>query len=159
MRFVGGSGRRWLGVLVCLGGAVLAGGCGARTTEVTGKVTHKGKPLVTGNVTLIASDGSAHAGTITPEGTYSISSVPVGPVKIGVTSTDPNANPAAAGRQPARGTGAPAPREKKGKAEGKAEEQPKVVGWFPIPETVMDPSKSGLTGTVEPGKPLDVTIP
>lgn len=139
---------------LCLGVLVLAG-CGAQRADVSGKVTHKNRPVVTGNVTLVASDGSAFDGTINPDGTYTVHGVPLGPVKIGVTSADPSVTGASAGRVGSRDSGAGG----KVKREKDKEPAPKVAGWFPIPEAVTDPNKSGLTGTVVPNQPLDIVIP
>jgi hypothetical protein len=150
--------RRTLSVAALV--VVLAGalGCGSKQTDVTGKVTYKGKSLVAGNVTLVSASGTSHSGAISSDGTYTIPGVPLGPVKIGVTSTDPGTSPAAAGRVSGRDSRSSA--EKAGAAKAPAPVAgEKVAGWFPIPTTVMDPNKSNLTGSAEPDKPLNIDIP
>lgn len=128
----------------------LGTGCQSRGT-VTGKVTHKGKPVIWGTVTLIASDNMAYPGQITMDGNYTVANVPDGPVKIGVSSPNPDgtnrggpaANQGGAGD---RGGADPTPAIKAGK-------------WFPLPEAYSDPLKSGLTGTVKGNTVINVELP
>jgi hypothetical protein len=131
---------------------VLAGGCGSRGGTVRGKVTRKGKPVVWGTVTLIGSDGVQYAGQLTPEGTYSIPGVPGGPVKIAVSSPNPDGSsrggPAAANA----GTGdGPAPEA--------LANRPPAGAWIRLPEKYSDPQKSGLTGTVNSDTVIDIDLP
>jgi hypothetical protein len=137
-----------LGAL-CL--ALLAGGCGSRGT-VSGKVTHKGKPVVWGTVSVFASDDVQYAGQLTPEGTYSIPDVPSGQVRITVSSPNPDGTgrggPAAANG----GLGdSPGP-------EAAATRPPPGI-WFPIPAKYSEPSRSGLTGTVRGNTVIDLDLP
>ncbi len=130
---------------------LLSAGCGPPKGTVSGKVTHKNKPVVWGTVTIIASDNVQYAAQITPEGTYSIPNVPGGPVKISLTSPNPDGNvrggPAAtAGGAGDGGGGNTAPAIKPG-------------AWFAIPEKYSDPQKSGLTGTVRGDTTIDVDLP
>jgi hypothetical protein len=67
----------------------LLSGCGPEFTTVSGKVTHKGRPVVYGTVTAIGSDQATYYATIQLDGTYSVPGVPVGPAKFAVYSPDP----------------------------------------------------------------------
>lgn len=132
-------------------------GCGGKTS-VKGKVTHKGKPLVWGTVTLVDQSGHHHQGPIDLNGDYTIPSVPTGPVKIGVHSN----NPASTRERPKLGAagGDPSDPRSKFKSEPVAElPRPEPGKWFPIPSQASDPYTSGLTGEVRSGKPLDVDVP
>ena len=76
------------GVAIVLVGAGMTGG--VRKTEVTGKVTYKGKPVVYGAVILVSADGqTAAAGPIQPDGTYTVTGMKPGEVRVGVISRDP----------------------------------------------------------------------
>jgi hypothetical protein len=116
-------------------------GCGSRGGTVSGKVTHKGKPVVWGTVSVYASDGVQYPGMITAEGTYSIPNVPSGPVKLTVSSPNPDGTdrggPAAANA----GTG-----DSPGREAGVT--RPPAGTWTAIPERYSDPNQSGLVGTV-----------
>jgi hypothetical protein len=119
-----------------LAGAVA--GCASKG-NVTGKVTHKGKPVASGSVTLIASDNLAYGTMISADGTYSIPNVPAGPVKIAVVSP----NPGAATRGTAmKGSGID------DASGGPDLAAPAAGGWFEIPEKYADHQSSGLTATV-----------
>jgi hypothetical protein len=130
-----------------------AAGCGSTTSKgtVSGKVTHKNKPVVWGTVTLIASDNKAYTGEITPEGTYSIPDVPGGPVKLCVTSPNPDAGKQRGGA----GRGGAGDVEAGGGAAGVS--LPKGA-WFLIPEKYADPQRSGLTGTVHNDTTIDLKL-
>ena len=58
-------------------------------TTLTGRVTSQGKPVVFGTVTVITSDQRAHSVPIQPDGTYALKGVPRGPVKVAVSSPNP----------------------------------------------------------------------
>src|SRR5690242_8111846 len=75
---------------LCAVGLLAVAGCGAGRGTVSGKVTYKGKPVVTGTVSVIGSDGIQYAAQITPQGTYSVPDVPAGPAKFTVSSPNPD---------------------------------------------------------------------
>lgn len=58
-------------------------------TTLTGRVTSQGKPVVFGTVTVITSDHRTHSVPIRPDGTYVLKGVPRGPVKVAVSSPNP----------------------------------------------------------------------
>src|SRR4051812_35300699 len=68
-------------------------GCGGGSGSLTGKVTYKGKTVASGSVMAIGSDGIARYSKIAPDGTYTITDLPVGDVKLGVHSPDPRPDP------------------------------------------------------------------
>jgi hypothetical protein len=118
-----------------------------------------------------------HQGEIDLNGTYSIDSVPTGPVKIAVASPKPD-DPS--GRGAGKGGRGPAgaaagggvgkanpdmedPREKFFAAQGGKKNEPErpkpAPGqWFAIPDKYADPTTSGLSGDVKSGTPLDIDI-
>jgi hypothetical protein len=136
--------------LLAAGVLVAAAGCSSRAT-VSGKVTYKGKPVVWGTVTAIASDGVQYAAQINPDGTYSIANVPTGPARFAVSSPNPDGSarggPAAAkGGAGDRGDGAEA-----------GPPNPPPGAWFPIPDQYSDPARSGLTATIG-SAPVDLNL-
>jgi hypothetical protein len=148
--------------------AMAAAGCGRPVGDVSGMVTYKGTPIVMGSVVFIGSDGVPHSGQIEPDGTYAVSEVPAGTVKIAVLSPDP-------GRALRPGDLPPslAPlvqQEIKGpKAEDARRLQEKMqevrgikinlgstqgerTKWRKLPKEYADPQASGLTMEVSKGK-------
>lgn len=77
------------------GAALLAAlvfwGCsGSDTTMLSGRVAGKdGRPVTWGTVTVIASNNQAYTAPIRPDGSYQITGLPPGPVRVAVTSPDP----------------------------------------------------------------------
>jgi hypothetical protein len=65
---------------------LLAGGCGSKTGTVSGKVVYKGEAVPGGFVNFIPQSGpdqrTVFPGRIDSSGNYTVSGVPVGPVKI-----------------------------------------------------------------------------
>jgi hypothetical protein len=111
-------------------------GCGPRQGQVMGKVLYQGKPLPSGTVLFVGTEGSRRGlSPIGPDGTYRIENVPVGPVKIAVVSA-PRVPP---GLMNASGPG-PQPAD------------PPKNDYVPIPARYQDAEQSGLTYTVEAGR-------
>jgi hypothetical protein len=163
-RWCAGYGR----LLLLLGGALVAGGCGKGVGDVTGKVIYKGTPVAMGSVVLAGSDGIPHTGPIEEDGTYAVSDVPAETVKVGVLSPDPG--------PPLRPESLPpslaplAQREIKGpKAEDARRLQAKMQEvrgikvdtgssrgdrkkWRRLPKKYEDPNASGLAIEVKKGE-------
>jgi len=117
-------------------------GCGPSSTTVQGKVSYKGKPVVWGSVTIVASDGSVHQAGIDTDGTYTIPKVPLGGSKVGVESSAPPTP--GASRGDARGSVAPPP--------------PPPGAWFAIPVSLSDPKTSGVTLDIRSGQSADIDL-
>ncbi len=128
-------------------------GCGTGKAEVTGKVTHHGKPVTWGTVIVQGPDGMPQSGAIQPDGTYLVQGVAAGPAKVGVISRDPGVRAGGRGR-----------RVDKGDAGGQqtAVTYPAVdrSKWFPLPEKYESPDTSGLTAILAPGANAhDIDLP
>jgi hypothetical protein len=129
---------------------VMMVGCGG-TASVTGAVTYKpnGKKLAWGSVVMVGSDGLPRQGLISPGGTYSITGLPVGKVKILVTSDNPKPPP-----DKGRAMRESAGRKKPGSEEGAKEpEVPADIAkaWFPIPGKHSDVAQSLLSTELKQG--------
>ncbi len=133
---------------------LLLTGCGGGTTDVSGKVSFRGKALVYGTVVLLDAGGTPKAGTIQPDGSFRITGVKIGPAKVAVTSLAPPGSESARKADPRDrgGDDKPPPPEV-------AAVSPEVAkAWFPIPDKYGDPAKSELTADVKPGQPLDFDL-
>ncbi len=139
---------------VCLASCVFlfgGSGCGPSRGTVSGKVTYKDKPVVWGTVTLIASDKMSYSGEISSDGTYSIPKVPGGPVKLCVTSPNPDTKKKE-GAVPANHGGHDGP------GADPTRPLPPPGAWRRIPEKYDDPQKSGLIGTVNSDTVIDLPL-
>ena len=124
------------GLGLCL---VTAGaGCGPGKGDMSGTVTFKGKPVTSGTVDFLGSDGIHHYAAIEGDGTYSIKGVPGGAAKVGVYSPDPSDTAALS-------------RGGSGKPSRAAQNPGSRAGWFSIPDKYGDPAASGLTFTIKRG--------
>ncbi len=114
-------------------------GCAGGKADVSGKVTYKGKPVTSGSVIMIGSDDAILYGTISPDGTYTVTGVTPGLVKIGVSSPNPadESEP-----PPDNGRGPPGPKKPKAAP-------PK--GWMKLPPEFAQPDTSKLSATLNPG--------
>jgi hypothetical protein len=110
-----------------------AAGCGPATADITGAVIYKGKPVRMGTVMLLADGGSPLYAELKDDGGFALSSVPVGKVRMTVSSPDP--------ARPILAKGETKP--KKGLADPR---------WFAIPPKYADPGKSDLQYEVTRGK-------
>ncbi|AMV27235.1 hypothetical protein VT84_22730 [Gemmata sp. SH-PL17] len=128
-------------------------GCGEPTTDVSGKVTYRGKPVAFGTVVVLDAAGAPKSGQIQPDGTYRVSGVRPGPVKVAVSSPPPP------GSEPSR--------KSAGGRDGDDDKPPLnippaapevIKSWFPIPDKYGDPNKSELTGEAKSGQPLDIDL-
>jgi hypothetical protein len=135
--------------------ALLAVGCG-RTGTVSGKVTYQGKNLTAGSVVLETPKGEFFSGPIGEDGTYTVSKVPPGDVKVAVqTPPIPQRGGPPGGSGPPKGAklgpppGANAPPDVDPKLFDPASKTGKAV---PIPDKYHKSGTSGLTLTVTGGK-------
>jgi hypothetical protein len=131
---------RWnrLVLVAALLGASASLGCGSKTATVSGTISYKGEKLGNGNVTFVGDKGQAAASPIKADGTYSMTNVPLGTVKIKVETIPP----AEGSSQNRMGVDMP---DMKGKE--------KDLGkYVKIPDRYKDSEKSGLTYQVKPGK-------
>jgi hypothetical protein len=168
---------RAAGLCSLLVGLAAVVGCdGSGKTTVNGKVSYKSKPVVWGTVILVDNSGMYHQGTINPDGTYKVDDVPVGRVRIAVTSPNPDRGGKAGGAPGGGGKGAAGGGGKggAGKAEGTGGLEdprakfapdpasvptPPATGWVELPKTAADPDASGLSAEVKPGVPIDIEVP
>lgn len=88
---IGSYPARCRGAILCALAAALVGasGCGRGVGDVSGRVTHQGKVVVCGSVTLVGPDGMTKSGRINQDGTYSVSGVGAGTVRVAIVSDDP----------------------------------------------------------------------
>jgi hypothetical protein len=137
-----------LGALLAL--AAAAGGCHKSTTTLSGTVTYRGRPVTSGEVVFLAEDGTAGAhAPIGPDGHYSVTGVPAGPVRVGVDNPPPSWY-ATGQRLPAALANDPEVREARAQA----------AHYVPTPWRYRDPNHSGLTHTVERGgQSYDIALP
>lgn len=129
---------------------LIAAGCSSNApATVTGKVTFKNEPVITGTVTIVAGDKTAIGG-ISPDGTYTVMDAPTGKVKIAVSSPKP-------------ATGPNVPREVvRGRNRSDQTAQPQVDPnkWRALPDTVANPDTSGIETELKGGsQTYDINIP
>lgn len=137
---------------VILMAALALAGCGGGETDVSGKVSYKGKPVVYGTVLLLDGTGAPKSGVIQPDGTFRVSGVRPGAVKVAVSSPRP--------------PGAEPPRKQAGGRDDDDKPPPNVTpaspevikSWFALPDKYGDPNKSELTADVKAGQPLDFDL-
>src|SRR5205823_6939327 len=109
---------------------------------------YKGQPVTSGFVTMVGSDGIAKQSEIGEDGSYKVTRVPLGDVKIAVSSPpiDSKKTP------PGKGAGA----TRKGPDRGGAESEPigsdhQKKTWREIPLQYSDITNSNLKYTVTSG--------
>jgi hypothetical protein len=126
-------------LVICLGLAGAANGCGKASPQVTGKITYQGEILKMGEVRFFGA-GLSRTALIGPDGTYVVHDCPAGAVKVAVISMKPT------GMAPAFG--------KKG---GGSSTLPVPVSA--IPEKYNDPETSGLAYELKPGtQKIDISL-
>jgi hypothetical protein len=82
-------------VAVIFAAAVIAGlGCGDRPrSRVHGRVTYQNKPLAGAIITFFAADGSTYNTDARADGSYDVSGIPRGSVRISVQVPPPRSRP------------------------------------------------------------------
>jgi hypothetical protein len=137
-----------LAALVLLAGA--AAGCAKSQVTVSGKVTHKGKSVTSGEVLFLSENGALTRASIGADGTYTARGVPVGPAKVGVDNPPPTESPA---------PGLPPSKDASNDPEVK-ELKERAARYVATPKQYRDPKQSGLTYTVQPGSQThDIDLP
>lgn len=158
-----------------------------RLSPLHGRVRVADRPVTFGTVTVVAADGTTLTTTIQPDGTYTLSHVPPGPVRIAVSSPDPRtvfqkavSEPGAASKRkpnrtgPAASAGSDANAVEQSAAGSAiamampldkappsttAAARPEHAGWFQIPGRYASPVQSGLRAIVEPhGSTMDLNL-
>lgn len=133
-------------LLLCV---ALAAGCGQPGSRVKGRVTHNGKPVVWGSVTLIASDNQPYSALLETDGSFALDGVPAGKAKVGVVSDNPDKTLTPPGGEDGRPVKqSPAPDRPK----------PAKGAWFPLPDKFGDPMTSGVSVTVTRGQSLEIDL-
>ena len=137
-RLVSLTGGRRIAAAAVIASLLYLSGCGGGKGSVSGKVAYQGQPLPFGSVQFITS-GGAFVSEIRSDGSYAISNVPTGEVKISVNCQDPKyadfmKQLSASARDP-----------KIPKPKGKPED------FDRIPSQYNDPDKSGLSYSVKSG--------
>jgi uncharacterized protein with LGFP repeats len=121
---------RLLGLTVAVAAVVGFAGCSQGTKKVTvnGTVTYKGQPVQSGILQFVGPEGSYSAAAIQSDGTYIITDVVPGEVKVGVTVA-PQGEGSSSGE--------------KGRPGSKA-------APVSLPDKYRNPETSGLTYTITP---------
>jgi hypothetical protein len=141
---------RLFSLVVFLSALALAG-CGPRTGIVSGKVTYKNAPLGSGTITFIGGPkgDKSQWSPISADGSYQVSNVPVGNVKITVETTAPSNLGSVGGMKPPSVPGVAPPPDQSTLGGADATKQGTYV---PIPGKYKDAEQSGLSMEVKPGK-------
>jgi hypothetical protein len=113
--------------------ALTAVGCQGRGS-VSGKVTHKNKPVVFGTVLIQGKDG-LRQGNIAPDGSFTVRDVAAGDIRVAVNSPNPKSIQLYPNKNP----------------NNKQEPYPDVPGWFAIPKQYESVESSGLTYKIRGG--------
>lgn len=144
-------GGRLLNHLLILAALVLTAGCGSKGGTVSGKVYYKGQPLTVGMVQFFPDGrGGDFSSPIEKDGSYRISKLPAGSVKVSVISntTNPIVNmpPMAGGPFAKKGMEGAAEMMKKSKKEGDATSTPfDAKGSVTVPPKFGSPETSDIT--------------
>ena len=136
---------RWSLVLVLF----ILVGCGSGTGAVKGRVTFRGKPVVSGSVVLMGAGNKLVSSPLNAEGRYAMNGVPLGTVQVAIVSPNPDPPPLPDSliqleikRLEKMNVKAPptsaAPKTNCGK-------------WFPLPKQYALADTSGITTTIHTG--------
>ena len=148
-----GIGLAWLLVLVPLG-------CSGKG-NLSGKVTYRGQPLKGGLVSFLPEEAGKEVKTsaIHEDGSYSVTGVPAGPVRITVDTKPalPGPTPEQMARRGSRAAAAAAAFAQDPNAESKTGGG--KGHYVRIPEKYANPDQSGLTYRVKSGsQPFDIDL-
>jgi hypothetical protein len=120
----------------------------AKRSDVHGKVSYQGRPIIYGSVVLIGTDDMPVTGRINSDGTYAVAGVPAGEVRVAVVSPDPAISQSSDGQLP--GKGGPNVLHQRPKLRQKASEVARR-NWFPLPKQYELADASGITTTIHAG--------
>ena len=111
--------------------ALVASGCGdVPRSNIHGTVKYQGRPLASGMVIFLAKDNKTHLVDLNPDGTYQVTGVARGPVKVSIQQLQPR----------------PYPKSEQAadeKDQARRPSEPKSIGPR-IPASYADPEQSGL---------------
>lgn len=127
--------RLWVGLLPFVATVAVAGCGGVKTQTVQGTVSYQGKPLPSGVVRIHGPGDRLATAMIQPDGTFSITDVLPGDVRVSVVD-DPSSSSRASMPPP---PGAPA---------AKAAAPAEPVKRIPIPAKYQDANTSALAYTI-----------
>jgi hypothetical protein len=140
--------RRFVPAVLLLLLALVLSGCGQRMGKVTGKVSYKGEAVPNGTVVFYGKGDAVSSAPLRPDGTYEATDVPLGEVKVAV-STPPPPIPGALEMAKKNPTAI-----RKGIVDRLKEE--KVVS---VPRKFSLPGTSGISLTVtECSQPFDIPL-
>ena len=123
-----------------LAAAAVLTGCGAVPRgRIHGTVKFQGKPLADATVIFIAKDNQTHLADLSADGSYEVSGVALGPVKVSIQQAPPRV--ASKGDPTRPGYKAPVHDEKAGREQPAAKSTPAGPR---LPEEYANPDKSGL---------------
>jgi hypothetical protein len=149
-------------LIVCL--LLGTAGCASKGT-ISGKVLYRGKPLPGGTVIFLPAVGTgAFSSPIQEDGSYSLTQVPPGEVKITVETESENPAPHKTSEDTTKARKYIESMRKKMEEEMPGEGRtpprlPSKARYVPIPAKYKDPEKSGMTYTVTGGKQtLDIVL-
>lgn len=148
MRRMNFSTTNRLGWVVVLGLLMLVAGCSSKAS-ISGKVTYNGEPMPGGSITFMpVQGGGGGTAKIDPkDGSYEMTSLPTGKMKIGVAPIVQPVMPRGMKPYgPPPGSGAP-PEALKGLNSGSTEGK-----HVPVPQEYTDPESSSLEVEVKSGK-------
>jgi len=165
---VGKLSRPALGGCLFVSMALLVGGCSRPPGTVEGTVSFKGKPLTSGSIVFYAQpDNNPFPTKIDSDGTYKLTNVPAGPVKVAV-ATEPAPHIPLGMPMSAEKMGGPAGEKFPGDPElikknkggsPAAKSKTTTPKYVQIPDTYKDPEKSGLNYTIKSGRQrIDVDL-
>jgi hypothetical protein len=121
---------------------------------VTGRVTFRGKPVVSGSVVMLGADNKLVSCPLDAEGRYALNDFPLGTVQVAVVSPNPNP-PLRLPRRllKRREKEIKLLEEKKDVKDSPAPAAPKVDSnkWFPLPKQYELADTSGITTTIHSG--------
>jgi hypothetical protein len=138
--------RRFVPAVLLVLLALALSGCGSRKGKVTGKVSYKGEAVPSGTVAFYGKSDAVSSTSIRPDGTYEAAEVPLGEVKVTVT-TPPPSDPQAVEKM------------KKMPMVIAKNVVPKVEKVVSVPRKYNLPGTSGLSLTVTGGsQPFDIAL-